>query len=170
MGTINYQTCDFITMAIRPYDFNDIKAEYSEEYNNHPELAELTDDIVYDYISDYEEQDKENALEIIENYSFSWFSLDIAPGYYEGLQILLDTDFDFYDGEDKADALNETDNLRQCLIDLAGVGFISCSPFWCTSYRDYDGTIKDIEQAISDIKKAIEETLTFEEEQEKKGA
>ena len=76
MGTINYKTMEYITLAIRPYDFEDIKAGILEdiESGNYEEYTQedIIDDFVYDTINEYYSCDSENAKSIINNYYSLW--------------------------------------------------------------------------------------------------
>ena len=54
MGAVNYKTSDYITMGLKPYDFDDCKRDYLEwAATEAPELVndDCIDDIVSDTIS-----------------------------------------------------------------------------------------------------------------------
>lgn len=163
MGTINYKTMEYITLAIQPYDFDDIKTGILEDDQYSPE--EITENLVYDTINEYYSCDSENAKSIINNFYSLYFKLDIEPGYYDGLQIILDTDFCFDTEEDKKQCLDDLESLKKCLIDLAGVGFVACVPFWFMTYYDYKQTLEKIEKATEAIKTDIINSISFEEEE-----
>lgn len=144
MGTINYCTSDIITLGIRPYDPDD--------------LGDL-DDLTYNeraaYIADNYDADYNNAAAIIDNYSFNFFQVAPAWGYYEGVYIALSDNFYAASYADKRDALKEATRLKRLLLDLAGVGFVRCAPGWCTGYSDHKGTLTAIRSAIRELKQRI---------------
>lgn len=143
MGAINYGTSDIITLAVKPFDLDD------------PDLDGMTYDERADYAGDCYEADYDNAAAIIGHYSFSFFRVAPAWGYYEGVYIeLLDN---FWPGSwaDKRDALKEATRLKRLLLDLADVGFIRCTPGWCTGYSDHKGTVAAIRSAIRELKQRI---------------
>lgn len=157
MGTINYGTSDYITMGIRPYDAAEMQhdpdfVEYinatAVEYGTTPE-TELDNYIMDSYDADYE-----NAAAILDNYNFYYFHITIKPGYYEGLYLEIENNFPvFYDDIiEKKEAQKEITDIKKMLIDLAGVGFVACTPGWCTGYADYKGTLKAINAAIKEIR------------------
>nr|DAH21922.1 MAG TPA: hypothetical protein [Caudoviricetes sp.] len=142
MGAINYGTSDIITLAIKPYDPDDL-----DDLAHDKRAAYIADDYAADYA---------NAAAIINNYDdFSFFRIRPAWGYYEGVYIeLLDN---FWPGSwaDKRDALKEATRLKRLLLDLADVGFIRCTPGWCTGYSDHKGTLAAIRSAIQELKQRI---------------
>lgn len=148
MGTINYKTSDYITLSIKPYDFEDIKAGMIENY---PELIEentIKDGYIYSEIGELYDCDKENAQSIIDKFHLWYFRVAIEPGYYEGLSIDINNNFPvFFDNyEEKKEAQKEVTRLKQLLIDLAGVGYVQTFPGWVTGYNDYKNTINGIKK------------------------
>lgn len=111
MGAINYGTSDVITLAVKPYDLDDLTPDERAAY------------IADDYAADYD-----NAAAIISNYSFDFFRIAPAWGYYEGVYIALSDNFYAASYADKRDALKEATRLKRLLLDLAGVGFVRCAP------------------------------------------
>lgn len=164
MGTINYKTSDYITLGIRPYDFDDVKAgliELYQETDQDPE--DITNEEVYDQMSFDYECDYENAKAIIDKYDLYYFHVTIEPGYYEGLSINIENNFPvFYDDyREKADAQKEVAQLKALLTDLAGCGFQQCFPGWITSFRDYKETLTGIREAIREVRAEIKATPTY---------
>lgn len=168
MGTINYKTMEYITLAIQPYDYDDIKKGLLEEYALTPE--EITDEFIWDQTREYYSCDEENAKSIIDEFYSFYFKLDIEPGYYEGMQVIIDTDFCFDTEEEKQDCLKDLENLKKCLIDLAGVGYVACIPFWIMTYYDYNETLKKIDEATEAMKTDIINSVSFEEEEKERRA
>lgn len=138
MGAVNYGTSDVITLGVKPYDLEDL---------THDERAA--------YITDGYEADYDNAAAIIDNYNFDFFQVAPAWGYYEGVYIALSNNFYAASYADKRDALKEATRLKRLLLDLAGVGFVRCTPGWCTGYSDHKGTVAAIRSAIRELKQRI---------------
>lgn len=143
MGTINYCASDIITLGVKPFDLDD------------PDLDGLTYDERADYAGECYEADYNNAAAIIDNYSFDFFQVTPAWGYYEGVYIALSNNFYTTSYADKRDALKEATRLKRLLLDLAGVGFVRCAPGWCTGYSDHKGTVAAIRSAIRELKQRI---------------
>ena len=163
MGAINYFTSDYITLAINTNDYNNIyndadaMQELTEIYNTDPDAAL---DI---YINDCLEADYENAKYILDKYDFYYFHVVIKPGYYEGFSIDIEANYGIYydDYIEKRDAQKEITQLKKCLLELAGVGLVSCTPGWCTGYKNYKNTITDIKNAIKAIRADAANTPTW---------
>lgn len=167
MGTINYGTCDYITMGIKPYeredflsdlDFMETATENIMEYGG--DINEYIEDTIYSYYGD----DRLNAKTIIDKYNFRYFLVYPEPGYYEGLYIHLSEEFPlFIDGEEeRKEILEEVNSLHKMFIDLAGCGFVACFPGWCTGYLDYIGTLEEIEKACAKLREKAESIKTWE--------
>ena len=159
MGTINYKTSDYITLGIKPYDYDYIKSGLEEFYP----VEEITDAMIYDETEWFYEADYENAKRIIEKYDLYFFHVTIEPGYYEGLSINIENNFPvFYDDyREKADAQKEVAQLKALLTDLAGHGFIQCFPGYCMGYVDYKTTLAGIKEAIREVRAEIKATPTY---------
>ena len=168
MGTINYQTSDYITLALNPYDFDDIKEGYIEylidEGKTREEAEEeATDSAVYDEMNEYYDDDRANADFIIKKYSPYYFHVTIEPGYYEGLSINIENNFPvFYDDyQEKKEAQKEITQIRKMLEELAGCGYVSTYPGWCTRFADHEGTMFDIAEAIKEMRLEVASTPTW---------
>lgn len=138
MGAINYGTSDIITLGVKPYDLDDLN-----------DLDDLTRDERAAYIAD------DYAAAIIADYSFDFFRVAPAWGYYEGVYIALSDNFYAASYADKRDALKEATRLKRLLLDLASVGFVRCAPGWCTGYSDHKSTVMAIRSAIQELKQRI---------------
>lgn len=154
MGAINYGTSEYITIGLKPYNHDD----YREEEN---------DEVDYDQMNFDYDCDRENVENVLDRYSFNFFNVSIECGYYEGFYLNIKTNFDFYNWEDKADALKEATQLKNMLIECCGVGLCEVWPGWCTSYKSYAESIKSIKDAIWQIKQDIKSTETWLQEQKK---
>ena len=176
MGAINYNTSDYITLGIKPYDIDDLrnspdfmdllKNEYHIDIDN--EEAVLAE--IYEEINNYYDCDKMNFESTLNKYNFRYFNIELIPGYYEGLSIDIKTNFDFYDYRDKRDAQKEITQLKRFLIEIAGCGFIQVFPGWCTGYRDYKNTIKSISAAIKEIREDVKKETTWSQYNRRKVA
>lgn len=158
MGTINYKTSNIITLGTMPEDFDVIQIDYCEEHGFDPE--EVSDEVVYEIINENELCDEVNANFIIDGCALCFFKLSVEPGYYEGRQIIIEENLPTWDGEfereeDKKDVLAEIDKLEQLLIELNGIGFAVCHPWWCTTYEEYDKGCESIKNAIAEYKKSV---------------
>ena len=122
MGAINYLTSDYITMGIKPYDVDDLF--YSDDMDN----------IKYE----------------LNSHTFHYYHITIKPGYYEGFMLDIENNYPIaYDNyTDRKEANKEITEIKQFLIDCAGLGLVACSPGWCTGYSDYKGTIRAIKDAV----------------------
>jgi hypothetical protein len=142
MGAINYFTSDYITLG---YDLNDI--DYSDEF--------YSDDINYEY---------DEISAILKNEYFYYFHITLKPGYYDGFSINIENNFSycFDDYNEKMQALKELTRIKHFLIYIVD-NFNVCEvwPGWCTSYKDYYTTIKNIGAAIKEMKSEIKNTPTY---------
>lgn len=138
MGTINYKTSEIITLTIEPYKTSDF----------------------FEY-----ESDNDNASYILDKYDFNFYNVTIEPGYYEGIQIVIDRNFDRLDDyAEKLDTQKELTQLKKCLIELTRVGFIATYPGWCTGYADYSETIKNICKAVKEERNRLKKIPTMNQE------
>ena len=173
MGSINYFTSDYITLCVKPYDTddyikdNDFMDFIREEWNINTEdenevLKAANEQISADY-----EADRENAESILNGYNFYYFHVVLKPGYYEGFTLDIENNFGVaIDGwEDRREAQKEITQLKNCLLELAGVGLVACSPGWCTGYKDYNETIKAIKEAIKEIREEYKTIPTWRQYQ-----
>ena len=151
MGAINYGTSEYITIGLKPYNYDDYMTE--------------TEDIDYELMQMDYETDRENIEYILDKYNLNFFNVSIKFGYYEGFYLNINTDFDFYNWEDKADALKEATQIKNMLIECCGCGLCVVHPGWCTGYENYRDSIDSVKAAISEIKDDIKKTKTFLQEQ-----
>lgn len=148
MGAINYYTSDYITMGLRPYDIEDFTDENGIDY----------DEIQFCYDCDYENIETE-----LNKHDFYYFHVTIKPGYYEGFTLDIENNFPVAldSWEDRNAANKEITEIKQFLIDCAGLGLVQCFPGWCTGYNDYNGTIRAIKNAIKEIRQEIKSVPTW---------
>lgn len=159
MGTVNYCASDYITLAVEPYDV--------DNFLNDPAFrAEYPDadrDFVYDVINDYYGDDEANVETILRRLPMNYYHVIIKWGYYEGFSIDIENNFGLcYDSyEDKREAQKEITQLKKALVEMAGCGLKVCSPGWCTSYGDYNATIRAINRAVRDMREEVRTIPTW---------
>lgn len=164
MGTINYGTSKYITMGIDPYDFEQVKNCIIEELQEDQEDVtpdDISDQEVYDRIESYYDADRENAEYYLNelNLNTGNFSVKLNPGYYEGLYISIDYDnLYFYDQDEKDETIRDVKKIIDLLKNLAGIRFQACYPFWYTTFKSYEETLKEIETAYNDMISDINNT------------
>ena len=174
MGTINYCTSDYITLGLHPYNASDFENdnELIEELRNEcNEYGGTLENALQDYVQLCYENDYINIKTELAKHSFYYYYVTIESGYYEGFSIDIENNFPVcFDGwRDKNDAQKEITELKQFLIECAGLGLVKCSPGWCTGYSDYNGTIAAIKEAIKAMREEAKQTPTWAQ-YERKGA
>lgn len=155
MGTINYKTSKYITMGATLFEA-DPDADYDEYLFAH---------------EDYDLACEEAAQEVrarITAYGFDFFDVTVDYGYYEGFCILIDSKYVYYDdAQEKREAQAEITRLKKFLRECADMGLRSCYPGWCMGYADYAGTLKDIDEAIREMRQEVKATPTWEQYERK---
>ena len=166
MGAVNYFTSNYITMGLRPYDrFNlvndrdfmeDVQAEISE-YGGTVENA------IDSYIKSCYDADYENVAHELAKHYFYYYHITIKPGYHEGFTLDIENNFPVAldKWEDRRGANKEITEIKQFLIDCAGMGLVACYPGWCTVYSDYNGTIQAIKAAIKAMRSELKTVPTW---------
>lgn len=141
MGAINYYTSDYITIG---YNLNYI--DYEDEFYN-------------DIISDYYDQVKYR----LEQENFSIFTVELKPGYYEGFTIDLKLNYCYFDDYiEKQEAQKEITRIKKFLLEC--INDYECSvvfPGWCTSYKDYNESIKLLYIGVQEMRKAARNIPTY---------
>lgn len=150
MGTVNYATSDYITIGLKPYDYED----FEDENGN----------INYDMMNDYYQNDYNNIEAILNKYDFHYFHVVIKPGYYEGFSIDIENNYCVcYDSwQDRKEALKEATQIKKFLLECIDLGLCEVWPGWCTSYKSRDESIKAVKEAIRDMKEEIKGIPTWE--------
>lgn len=97
------------------------------------------------------------ARDILSDYGFYYYHIEIRPGYYEGFSIDIENNFTYcyQDYTDKQEAQKELTQLKRCLLELAAAGLASCYPGWCTGYAGPDQTKEDIINGIKSEREYI---------------
>lgn len=166
MGAVNYGTSDYITMGIEPMSAYDL--EHDEELMDEiraqvDEYGGTIEDAIYDYINDCAEDDFNNIQAELDNHDFWYFHIVIKRGYYEGFYLDIENNFPvaFNDWRDRAEAQKEITEIKQFLIDCAGLGLREVWPGWCTKYQDYSHTIEAIKKAVREMRDEVKTTPTW---------
>ena len=164
MGTVNYRTSDIITLGLNPYDPRDFEndPDFMEEAQRQiDEYGDDIDDIIYSVISDYTEDDRSRAEDVISNYQSDFFTVSIEPGYYEGFSIDIRNNLpgEFYDDEEREEALNDAYQLRELLITLVNdVCLVQVYPGWVTTYIDPAHSLTNVKKAMREVIAEINDT------------
>ena len=142
MGTINYKTSDFITLGYN-CDFID----YDDKFYN---------EIIQDYFDQIENKLKQQH--------FYYFHITIEPGYYEGYSINIENNFPVcLDGwEDRKQAQKEITRIKAFLIECVNdFELYAVFPGWCTTYLNYNETLKKLTEAVLEMRETVKETPTY---------
>ena len=169
MGAINYFTSDYITLGLRPYDADDFINDQGfmdfirDEWNIDISDQNAVYNAVRNEISNCYECDYENIKTELEKHYFYYYHVTIKPGYYEGFTLDIENNFPVAldSWEDRRDANKEITEIKQFLIDCAGLGLVACSPGWCTGYKDYKGTLKAIREAVKEMRSELKTVPTW---------
>lgn len=140
MGTINYFTSDYITLGV---NCNDIES----------------DDDFYFLQDDYEQIES-----ILSGENFYYFNVRLRPGYYEGFSIDIEFNFSYCldSWKDRREAQKEITNIYKFLIRcINAFNLCAVSPGWCTSYYNYNDTIKKLKQAIKEMRETVSNAPTW---------
>ena len=165
MGAVNYFTSDYITLGLRPYNtsYFENDTEFMDELQKEiDEYGGTLENAIDDYIPGCYESDFENIECELKKHTFHFYHVVIKPGYYEGFTLDIENNFPvcFDSWEHEREAQKEITELKQFLIDCAGLGLVKCSPGWCTGYSDYNGTIAAIKEAVKAMGEEAKQTPT----------
>lgn len=166
MGAINYCTSNYITLGLRPYDRDELTKdpEFMEELQREiNEYGGTVEAALDSYINDCYSCDYDNIKTELEKHYFYYYHIAIKPGYYEGFTLDIENNFPVAldSWADRRDANKEITEIKQFLIDCAGLGLVACYPGWCTRYSDYNGTIQAIKAAIKDMRGELKTIPTW---------
>lgn len=165
MSTINYKTSKYITMGLNCPTYYDLEQDESfikELKQEIEEYGSTMEESMSNYINDCIESDYSNIEFELNKHNFRFFHISIESGYYEGFSLMIELDVDtINDYTDKRQAQKEITEIKQFLIDCAGMGLQACFPGWCTSYFDYKETCNHIMQAIREMRQDVKSTETW---------
>lgn len=142
MGTINYKTSDFITIG-----YNCDHIDFEDEYRQ---------DIIQDYFDQTEYK--------LNQKDFYYFHVTIEPGYYEGFSINIEFNYPvcFDNYREKQDAQKEITQIRAFLYNcVSDYECCAVSPGWCTTYYNYETSLKKIDAAVREMRETVKQTPTY---------
>ena len=142
MGAINYFTSNFITIG---YNLN---------------FTDYDDPYYHEIITDYYDQVKYT----LEKTNFIYFSVKLKPGYYEGFTIDIEFNFSYcFDNyREKLEAQKEITEIKEFLLTCIN-DFECCAVFpgWCTTYNNYNDSLKLLNAAIKEMRETVKSTHTW---------
>ena len=145
MGTINYKTSEYITLG---YNCDDIDNEELNDYY-------------------YTIEDNYNQIRwLLDKYRFTYFHITVEPGYYEGYALNIEFNYPVcFDGwEDRRQAQKEITVIKKFLLEcINDFGCVSVYPGWCTEYADRQDTLKDLSDAVADMRDTVRHTPTWQQ-------
>lgn len=149
MGTINYDTSNYITIGLEPFDSDN----YLDEDGK----------IDYDLMSFDGQEVLENIENLLKKYDFYYFHVVVKAGYYEGFYIDIENNFGLcYDSwRDKREALKEATQIGNFLRECVENGLCQVWPGWCTKYRTYAESLAGIKTAIREMKEEVRHIPTW---------
>ena len=164
MGTVNYKTSDIITIGLKPYEVWDF--EHDPDFMKDAEYRCIENGCsIFNWIegtiNEYTEDDYNRAQETIDKYSFDFFTVSIEPGHYEGFSIDIRNNLpgEFYNDEEREEALNDADQLRELLITLVNdVCLVQVYPGWVTTYIDPAHSLTNVKKAMREVIAEINDT------------
>ena len=134
VGTVNYGTGEYITLAYQPIE--DDETKFGDLFLN------MKVDSIFNEYGDFE-----------------FFEVITDNGYYEGFYVAINAgDFvgvGFDDKDRMLDAFLELENIRKLLVELLDVGLFVCHPGWCTGWLDYGESLNEINQCIAKMSSDI---------------
>ena len=142
MGTINYKTSDYITIG-----YNCDNIDYEDEF------------YYYDMQDCYDQ-----AKYRLKEYGFYYFHVTVEPGYYEGFSINIELNFKYcFDSSgDKKEAQKEITQIKTFLLEcISDFECVAVWPGWCMRYADYKTTIKELNEAIYNMRQDVKMTPTW---------
>lgn len=144
MGTVNYGTGEYITLAYQPVedDSQENQEKFGDLYLN------MKVDSIFNEYGDFE------FLEVIRD-----------NGYYEGFYVAINTGdlvgAGFYNKDQMLDAFLELERVRKLLVELLDAGLFVCHPGWCTGWLNYGESLNEINQCIAKISSDISITPVY---------
>lgn len=149
MGAINYYTSNYVTLGYN------LSNDYTDEFETFEEAQEqLNLDI--EWAADEIER-------IFKKYNFYYYNITIEPGYYEGFSIDIENNFPlcFDDYYSKNEVQKEITQIKKFLLECLDYDLCVVHPGWCTSYLDYNDSIKEIKNAISEMRLEVKTIPTW---------
>lgn len=165
MGTINYGTSDYVTLGacIDSYLYKKDKHLMEELQKEATEYGTTVEEELQRYIDSDCEELYSQAEDILKDYDFEYFKVELEFGYYDGFYLKLEQYLPifFADYEERKEANKEVPKLKEMLMRLVGIGMRSCYPGWCTGWADREESIKDIKEGVKKMRADIKEIMTY---------
>lgn len=99
---------------------------------------------------------------ILNNYNFNYYDINIESGYYEGFYLTIDFKYNYFnDFIEKQQAQKEITQVKKCLLELINsCGLVSYHAWWCTTYYSKEKTLDMLNEFIKKERVRINDTLT----------
>lgn len=140
-------------------------------YNNHFNGFQLGYNLIDETLTDEENESMQEFLyydikELLENYNFNYFNVELNSGYYEGFYITIENpgyNYGVFNNYiEKLEALKELTQLKKLLLDLIkNYDLVSYSPGWCSSYYTKDESILQLKDTIKKERENIKKEFTY---------
>ena len=157
MGSINYGSNNIFNIGLDTYKadkiINDFKEIYEEDYTEEEYLQFYAEDYLY------------TTKEILSNYDFNYYDIEIKYGYYDGFYLDIELNCWYFDNyKEKLEALKELTQLKKLILELLKIGLVNYDPGWCTSVYDLESNknyvLNKLNAAIKKEKEAIKKMYT----------
>lgn len=140
-------------------------------YNNHFNGFQLGYNLNDETLTDEENESMQEFLyydikELLENYNFNYFNVELHSGYYEGLYITIENpgyNYGVFNNYiEKLEALKELTQLKKLLLELIkNYDLVAYSPGWCTSYYTKQESISQLKDTIKKERENIKKEFTY---------
>ena len=151
MGTGNFYSSDYLSLAYcvdvgdlvdDPEFIEDCKERGVWEDGYEPTEDDIWEEARYT-ANDYEVFAYREAERLLAKYRCGYFDISLKPGYYEGMQILLEPDLpDTFDcEEDREGALEEIAQVAELYLELIDLG--------------WDGTAEDVAELVMQLTEEV---------------
>ncbi len=130
-----------------------------ESEQEEPDLTDIINDIIFDDIDSTYEDAFYTAESVIEQANFRFIEIDIESGYYEGAWLKIQMDYTLEDESDREDLYQDIAKCGEILLELADMGWRSCSShcYAGTHRAEYTETVEDIANAIKEMMQEAQE-------------
>ena len=156
MGTINYYTSDYITIAsVCPLYPDDYREDAEEQARD---TGEDVDTLIEQWIALEHESAWADAQEAAaKTKRNSFWKLEARPGYYEGSQVIIKNELPTsLTNAERKTALAEVDELEKALVYLAeNSTFVETWPGWCQKRFTPAETLDAIARAAEEMREAV---------------
>ena len=154
MGARNFGSNDYLSLTylVDVYELanNPGFIEDCKDREVWEEGYEPTEDDIWDEAADtanfWTEEAYEDAEYLLDKHRFNYITLQLEPGYYEGIQLFIEPDFPSYieSEEDREDIFNEISELGELLSEFMDRG-------WDGDFEDLSDLIHQLMEEAQDI-------------------